>query len=85
LRSRFVLMLAAAAVLAAGGVAPSVAQTAAPDSPRPAANTVPMHPSTLTAGPGRPAPRRTHPHRNHVRATFNQPTPIQGTMAGPRQ
>jgi len=41
-----------------------------------------MHPSTLTLNNGRTHRRPLHP--THVRHTFNQPTPIHGTMMGPR-
>ena len=57
------------------------AETVAAGSPN--AHKVPMHRSTLTlrsGAHGRPHGR----HHNCVHDTFRQPTPIHGTMAGPR-
>ena len=44
---------------------------------------VPMHPSALTLKSA-PHGKQHARHHNYVRDTFHQPTPIHGTMAGPR-
>ena len=81
--SRLILLAQVAAVGAAifisafaqAQTTPGAAQKSA------ASRTVPMHPSALTLGSNH---RHAAGHHNHVRHTFNQPTPIHGTMAGPR-
>ncbi len=60
--------------------APATAQSGAA---RPASHKVPMHPSTLTLRSGAHGERR-HRHHDYAHHTFRQPTPIHGTMAGPR-
>ena len=50
---------------------------------KPADHKVPMHPSTLTLRSGAHRERH-HRHHNYAHDTFRQPTPIHGTMAGPR-
>lgn len=89
--SRLALLVAAAFFAAALGLtAAARAQTAA--ASKPAGATAPMHPHQLTVRSGpRPAsvPRsrhtaRGHRHRNYVHDTFRTPTPIQGTVVGPR-
>ena len=60
--------------------APASAQTGAA---KPAGHKVPMHPSTLTLRSGAHGERH-HRHHNYAHHTFRQPTPIHGTMAGPR-
>lgn len=66
-----VLVLSAAADAETGAVGKS------------AGKTVPMHPSTLTLRSAAHGSRRTR-HLNYAHDTFHQPTPIHGTMAGPR-
>ena len=71
---RLALILAGALLAAAG---PAAAQSTSPRHN-------PMHPNTLTLrGHGR-QPASHHRYHNHVHSTFNQPTHIHGTMAGPR-
>jgi hypothetical protein len=55
-------------------------QTAA--AGKPAGDKVPMDPSAPNMRSG--AHVRQRPRDNYVHDTFNQPTPIQGTMAGSR-
>ena len=72
------LTFAAALGLSAGAYAQS-------DSGGPTGAKVPMHPSALTlkshTGPHAKAHHRRH---NYVHDTLHQPTPVHGTMAGPR-
>ncbi len=60
--------------------APASAQTAAAN---PAGHKVPMNPNTLTLRSGAHGGRHNR-HGNYARDTFRHPTPIHGTMAGPR-
>ena len=77
--TRFALIFAVAMV-AVATAGPSAADTTASGAHR-----TPMHPSTLTLrGHGRAGAGGHHRTHNHVHATFNQPTHIHGTMAGPR-
>ncbi len=46
-----------------------------------ASHKVPMHPSALTVRPHAHAKGR---HQNYAHDASHQPTPIHGTMAGPR-
>ena len=80
---RLVMFAEVAALGAALLVSPfAEAQTTpAPKANSAASHKVPMHPSTLTLGGKHHRQAR---HRNHVRHTFHQPTPIHGTMTGPR-
>ena len=57
------------------------AETAA--AGKPAGHKVPMHPSTLTVRSSE-HPQRLRRSHHYARDTFNPPTPIHGTMAGPR-
>ena len=79
---RLALLFAAASFVSALGLATaSDAQTGA--ASKPAGHKVPMHPSTLTlksGGHGKPHGR----HHGYSGHTFQPPTPIHGTMAGPR-
>jgi len=78
--SRLVLALGAAPFAVVLGLAIAAhAGTAEPS----VAHKVPMHPSALTLKPG-PHGKRHARHHNYVHDTFHQPTPIHGTMAGPR-
>ena len=81
--SRLILLAQLAAVGAAifisafaqAQTTPGAAQKSA------ASRTVPMHPSALTLGSQH---HRGAGHHHYVRRTLHQPTPIHGTMAGPR-
>jgi hypothetical protein len=80
--SRFALTLAAASFAAVLGLsAAAEAETGA--AGRPAGHKAPMHPSTLTLRSGAHAGRHSR-HHNYAHQTFHQPTPVHGTMAGPR-
>jgi len=80
--SRFATLAQLAALGAALLISPlAQAQTAPAKGNAAASHKVPMHPSTLTLG-GKRRHKPIHPH--HVRHTFHQPTPIHGTMTGPR-
>jgi len=79
---RLVIFAEVAVLGAALLISPLAEARTAPAKPNSAAShKVPMHPSTLTLGGKHHRQAR---HRNHVRRTFNQPTPIHGTMTGPR-
>jgi hypothetical protein len=80
--SRLALILGAGSFVAVLGLSIAAnAQTAAAGAPN--ADKVGMHPSTLTLRSGAP-PRKHRDRQNYAHDTFNPPTPIQGTMAGPR-
>jgi hypothetical protein len=79
--SRFALILAAASFDAAIGL--SVAAKAETGAGSPAGRRAPMHPSPLTLKSGVHASRHSR-HHNYAHDTFRQPTPVHGTMAGPR-
>ncbi|HZZ61878.1 MAG TPA: hypothetical protein VFE63_11985 [Roseiarcus sp.] len=80
--SRFALILGAACFVAAFGLSVAAEAETGPAG-RPAGHKAPMHPSTLTVRSG--AHARPHGrHHNYAHDTFHQPTPIHGTMAGPR-
>jgi hypothetical protein len=80
--SRFTLILAAASFVAASALSVGArAETGAGGSP--AGHRTPMHPSTLTLRSGAHASRHGRYH-NYAHDTFRQPTPVHGTMAGPR-
>jgi hypothetical protein len=80
LPTRLALIVATLALTAA--VWPEVTAAQSPDA---GARKVPMHPSTLTLrGHSRSRVPGNHRYHNHVHNTFNQRTPIHGTMAGPR-
>lgn len=81
--SRFIILAQLAAVGAALFI-PTFAQaqtTPATGQESDASRKVPMHPSTLTLGSNQ---RRGAGHHHYVRGTLHQPTPVHGTMAGPR-
>ncbi|HKN30091.1 MAG TPA: hypothetical protein VJY34_20325 [Roseiarcus sp.] len=78
---RLALILGAASFVAVLGLSIAAdAQTAV--AGKPAGEKFPMDPSTLSTRSG--AHVRQRPRDNYAHDTFNQPTPIQGTMAGPR-
>jgi hypothetical protein len=79
--SRFTLILAAASFAASALSVVAQAEIGAAGSP--VGHKVPMHPSTLTLRSGAQASRHSR-HHNYAHDTFRQPTPIHGTMAGPR-
>ena len=80
--SRFTLILGAASFVAAFGLSLAAeAETGALS--RPAGHKMPMHPSTLTLRSGAHASPRRRNH-NYAHDTFHQPTPIHGTVVGPR-
>ncbi len=78
---RLTLILGAASFVAVLWLSAAAdAQTAA--AGKPAGDKVLMAPSPLSMRSG--AHVRQRPRDNYAHDTFSQPTPIQGTMAGPR-